>query len=69
MKQILAIAFHSILISGALISGSWASPHGHKVHHGQVHRDGEVSRPRDGHNNLPCWENDVWEGQVWSDFS
>ncbi|MBB3146117.1 hypothetical protein FHS21_002532 [Phyllobacterium trifolii] len=26
MKLPLAIAFHSILISGALISGSWASP-------------------------------------------
>jgi len=67
MKQILAIVFHSILISGALISGSWAYPHGHNVQ--QVHRDAEVSHQKDGHRNLPCWENDVWEGQVWGDFS
>ena len=62
MKQILVIVFHSVLLSGALVSGSWASPHGHNVPHGQVHKDEEVSHQRDGHKNLPCWENEIWEG-------
>ncbi len=68
MKQTLAIVLHSIVISGALVYGSWAYPHGHNVHQGEVRGDVDAHHHRDGHKNLPCWENEIWQGQVWSDF-
>lgn len=67
MRQIMAVTVSFILLSCALTTGSWAQPR-HNVHQHQVHSNFAVSQERADRKNLPSWENDIWEGQVWSNF-
>ncbi|CAN7508087.1 hypothetical protein LJR231_003612 [Phyllobacterium sp. LjRoot231] len=82
MKHTIAIVVFSILLSGSLMTGSWASGLGtfasaqkrylvHKEHshqgptfqHGGEHYRSDIGK------NFPGWENNIWEDQVWSDFT
>lgn len=67
MRQLMAVTFSTFLLSCALTTGSWAQPR-HNVHQHQVHSNFAVSQERADRKNLPTWENDIWEGQVWSNF-